>query len=501
MNQDKRFLAVAEGRMEADLVLKNASVFHSFIGRFIMADIAIVDGIIAGMGTYIGRRELDFEGKFITPGFIDTFTCIETALLSPGEFSRAIIPLGTTTVVVNAKKFYSTTDEQDFSLLLEHVKQVPLSVYFSLPQNVDAKQYNRFFAKFNGEKRVLRPKYQYTTFSPHRRKMVSDFTFFEKFNAYELQDEIERIMHTFQNGGAFFLQEKGIAICQEIMDSYTSQLCAFSTNGFSVSDFLSKGHVNHLVRTAVESGYTVETALQLATLYPARIWGLEKIGAIAPGFRADLLVFDDLKSWRPAYVFKDGIKIAGQRKALFCCSASLQFSQPAAQTIIEDYTGLEESKLKKDVFWNVKNTSGDVASILFAACKENKWRYALRSLKGCGLKKGVIAMIGTNRQLIAVSAGKNELFQAFQKLSGLASGIAIFENEDLAWHFPLPLMGLMSDQGMHYVEAQLEKARGIIGKMGFARPCEFILLLDFLRDKFSTWRGEAFGDENQGKFK
>lgn len=486
MKQVERFMAVAAGKMEADLVLKNAFVFHSFVGRFFVADLAIMDGSIVGMGTYVGRRELDFEGKFITPGFIDALASIETALLSPAEFSRIVAPLGTTTVVADAKRSYLAAGQNGMTYLLECTKQIPVAVYFSLLQETGNELYGDFYRRFDAEKRVLRLGKKQTAFSVRGSKTGNYAAFGETLSEEGLEDEIDRMYYNFQDGGVAFLGEAGIAACQHIIDSYTSQLCSFSTQGFRLKDILDKGHVNHLVRTAVENGYGIEMALQMATLYPARIWGLSQTGAIAPGYRADLLVFDDLKSWRPAYVFKDGVKIAEQRKALFCGSEFLDLAQTAGEKRFFTKCQRDENffikEIREDSGCCKSETFPGGSRVVFASFERGNLTCRSLGFDAYGLKRGAFAMTGTIQQFIAIGADPEDLMQAFQKLCELGGGMVVYDRGEMVCHLPLPLLGLMSDQGIHYVDAQLSKIRSSIWNLGVEHFYDPVLLLEFLNE-------------------
>lgn len=350
----KRRISAGRGDALADLVLKNARIVNVFTDEIDTADIAISGNSIVGVGTYHGRKEVDLHGKYVCPGLIDGHIHIESSMLCGPAFEQAVLPHGTTAVVTDPHEISNVAGLEGLDFMLETTKNLTLSVYFMLPSCVPATDLDESGAVLNAEQ--LRPYYgdprvlglaelmnAYGTVrcDPKILQKIRDCTEAGKIvdghapllsakdlNAYiaaGVQSDhecsnIEEAMEKLQRGQYIMIREGTAAKNMEALmplfrEPYCSR-CMLVTDDKHPGDLLDSGHIDSNIRKAIRLGADPAVAVKMASLVPAQYFGLKQHGAVAPGYRADLVVVSDLESFTVEQVYKNGTLVAEHGKTL-----------------------------------------------------------------------------------------------------------------------------------------------------------------------------------------
>ena len=350
----KRRISAGRGDALADLVLKNARIVNVFTDEIDTADIAISGNSIVGVGAYHGRKEVDLHGKYVCPGLIDGHIHIESSMLCGPAFEQAVLPHGTTAVVTDPHEISNVAGLEGLDFMLETTKNLTLSVYFMLPSCVPATDLDESGAVLNAEQ--LRPYYgsprvlglaelmnAYGTVrcDPKILQKIRDCTEAGKIvdghapllsakdlNAYiaaGVQSDhecsnIEEAMEKLRRGQYIMIREGTAAKNMEALmplfrEPYCSR-CMLVTDDKHPGDLLDSGHIDSNIRKAIRLGADPAVAVKMATLVPAQYFGFKQRGAVAPGYRADLVVVPDLESFTVEQVYKNGTLVAEHGKTL-----------------------------------------------------------------------------------------------------------------------------------------------------------------------------------------
>ncbi|MCI7612511.1 MAG: adenine deaminase [Selenomonadaceae bacterium] len=341
----KRLIRVAQGLEPADLVLKNAEVFHVYTGEFILSDIAIADGYIAGTGSYFGIEEIDMQGRYIVPGLIDAHVHIESSMLTPYQFAKAALPCGVTTVITDPHEIANVCGSKGIRFMLEATENIPLNVYVMLPSCVPSTDFENAGATLLADD--LEPFLQHPRVLGLAEMMnapgvlMQDDSVMEKLRMAERHGmhvdghapgltssqlmgyaaagitsdheciSKEQALERLRAGIGVMLREgtaaKNLKALLPAVNPDTAPYFMFCSDDKIPAELLESGYINDMIRIAVsEGGVSVANALQMATINTARHYNLKDVGAILPGRKADLLVLDGLNPWVPLQVYKDG---------------------------------------------------------------------------------------------------------------------------------------------------------------------------------------------------
>lgn len=542
MENLNRFIKVAKGEEKAELVLKNAQVFHVFTGEFIKNDVAIENGHIAGIGQYSGKEELDLQGKYLTPGFVDSHIHIESSMLSPLEFARVVVPLGTTTVVADPHEIANVTGLEGIRYLLTETEKLPINAYFMLPSCVPATNMENSGATLLAEDlaeliehpRVLglgeMMNYPGVLFGDetvldklklakgkkidgHAPDLVGNELMAYSAAGIESDHECvtpEQALEKLRAGLYIMIREgsaaKNLKPLLPIINAHTAQFCCFAADDRHPADLLTEGHINYMVKTAVQEGIPLPMALQMATINAARYFGLKDIGAIAPRYKADILVFDNLNDWQPELVFKDGSIVAKNKKAEFVRDAvvpnKIKETMHIAPIIKEklqikaaggraNVIGLVPHQIvTKHLKVDVQVTDGYVClpkgqDLLKLAVFERHsatGNIGVGLVEGFGLADGAIAstIAHDSHNLIAIGKNDEDIIKAAEELKKIKGGVVIVKNGEVVGELPLPIAGLMSEQSAADVEGKLAQLKETAYKMGVLKDYDPFLTLAFL---------------------
>lgn len=346
--QLQRRLAVARGDRPAELVLKNARIVNVFSGEVQPGDVAICDGVIVGVGSYQGQREISLDGRYVCPGLIDGHIHIESSMLCPSAFAQAVLPHGTTAVITDPHEIANVAGTQGLEFMLEAAQKLPLSVYFMLPSCVPATPLDESGAVL--EAGALKPYYQ----DPRVLGLAELMDFYgtargetailekildcraagglldghgpfltgKPLNAYLTSgigsdhecSSLEEAMEKLRLGQYIMIREgtaaHNLQALLPLLKEPLCHRCMLVTDDRHPGDLLRKGHIDLIVRKAIAAGVDPLVAIRCATLIPAQYFGLKNRGAVAPGYEADLLVLSDLQQFRVEQVYKEGVLVA-----------------------------------------------------------------------------------------------------------------------------------------------------------------------------------------------
>ena len=527
----KKLIDVAAGRVEADLVIKHAKVVDVYNGRIIEGDIAVVDGVVAGVGDYSAANEVDAKGQYAAPGFIDSHIHIESSYVSPEELGRLIVPHGTTTIIADPHEIANVCGLTGLDYMISASKLTALDVQMMMPSCVPAtpfehagctidalameepmKRYEVLglgeFMNFPGVINGLDDSLDKLLVAKNAGKPVdghSPGVFGNDLNAYaaarirtdhecstveEMEDRI--------SCGMYVLLRQGSA-CHNLKDLLkgltpaNSRRCLFCADDCQPKTILSIGHLDNHLRICAEEGIDPIMAVQMATLNAAECYGLTDRGAIAPGLKADIVLFDNLSDFTVQKVWIDGELIGDegnylpevQRHDISATKGSFKvkdFSKEKLSLVINSDKahvinilpgGVVTSKEVVEISRNSKNEflyddTQDVVKVAVVERHQNTGNVAVALLQGYGIKQGAIALsvAHDSHNIIVVGVNDDDMAFAVESLIAQGGGILLANNGEVVESMPMPIAGLMSDQSGEWVDERLtaihEKAHGIL---------------------------------------
>ena len=532
----KKLVQVALGNEPADLVLKNAEVFHVFTGEFLNADVAIADGYIAGVGeNYTGITEIDLSGKFLLPGYIDSHINLESSTLLPDEFARAAISNGTTTVIMDPHEIANVCGTAGIRFMLEATERIPLNVYMTLPSCVPASRLDTSGAileaddlkpilshprvlglgemmDFHGVLNLNEGVYAMLSMADNilvegHAPGLKDKTLMAYAAAGIRSDHEcttpEQALQRLRAGMHLHLREgavsKNFMALSEIINQDTAPYISFCADDISAEELLKEGHINKIVRMAISRKVPVATVLQIATINTAKYYGLKDVGAIAPGYKADILVMDSQNVRMPRQVYKSGQLV---------CTDGVVVDIP--KTVIPpevlntiNIKGIRKEELKIPMNGNMANVIGivpyqvvtkhfklqvavrngevisdienDILKLAVFERHHGTGNVGLGLVKGLGLKSGAIAssIAHDSHNIIVAGTNDTDMILAVEEISRIGGGIVIVENGSILSCFPLPIAGLMTDLPAQEVadkQAELREIAHSLGVYSFINP-------------------------------
>ncbi|MTI68525.1 MAG: adenine deaminase [Firmicutes bacterium] len=346
---------LAAGRKVSELVLKNCKIINVFSHEIIEGDIAINNGKIVGIGEYEGEEEIDMNGKFVSPGLIDSHVHIESSMVTPTQFARTIIPRGTTTIIADPHEIGNVCGLDGIQFMLDSSKEIPLDVYFMLPSCVPATNFENSGAileadsleKMIDNERILGlgELMDYPSTINADEKILSKIEIARKrnklidghgpgINDKELNSyvtagvrtehecsTVEEMIDRLRLGMYIAIREGSAARNLEDLirgvNKENLRRCIFCTDDRHPEDIITDGHIDNNLKLSIKNGIDPISAIKMATINAAECYNLKNKGAIAPGYDADLVVLDDLREFKVKKVFKKGKLVAENNKALF----------------------------------------------------------------------------------------------------------------------------------------------------------------------------------------
>ena len=533
----QRIIAVAAGREKADLVLKNAKYLNVFSNEFLCGDIAVANGLIAGVGKYDGKTEIDVSGKLVLPGFIDAHIHLESSMVTPAEFAKAVVAHGTTTVITDPHEITNVMGIDGVEYMIQASQNLPIDVHFMMPSCVPATEIDESGAELdckdidlyldnkkvlglaemmnyvgviNGDKNVLS---KIVTSQAHHKKIDGHAPELSgnDLNAYIAAGVYsDHECSTFENAleklrkGQFIMIREGTAAhnLKALMPLLTQQYysrCMFATDDKHPSDLLYGGHIDYIVKQALKNGADPIVALKTATHHAARYFLLNNKGAIASGYLADIVVVDNLEDFNVETVFKRGkLVFDGEVKDFSAPTVDEKLAEKCFDTFHLD--SVTPSSFKVDGKLGLIGLVGgelltrnlgtadkiDVENdILKIACIERHKgtnHIGVGYVKGYSLKSGAVAtsVAHDSHNIITVGCNDDDIAVAVNAIKDSKGGIAVVENGKIKALLELPIAGLMSDAPLTTVNEKLENAKSSAYELGADKSIDPFMTLSFL---------------------
>lgn len=533
----QRLIAVAAGREKADLVLKNAKYLNVFSNEFLCGDIAVANGLIAGVGKYDGKTEIDVSGKLVLPGFIDAHIHLESSMVTPAEFAKAVVAHGTTTVITDPHEITNVMGIDGVEYMIQASQNLPIDVHFMMPSCVPATEIDESGAELdckdidlyldnkkvlglaemmnyvgviNGDKNVLS---KIVTSQAHHKKIDGHAPELSgnDLNAYIAAGVYsDHECSTFENAleklrkGQFIMIREGTAAhnLKALMPLLTQQYysrCMFATDDKHPSDLLHGGHIDYIVKQALKNGVDPIVALKTATHHAARYFLLNNKGAIASGYLADIVVVDNLEDFNVETVFKCGkLVFDGEVKDFSAPTVDEKLAEKCFDTFHLD--SVTPSSFKVDGKLGLIGLVGgelltrnlgtadkiDVENdILKIACIERHKdtnHIGVGYVKGYSLKSGAVAtsVAHDSHNIITVGCNDDDIAVAVNAIKDSKGGIAVVENGKIKALLELPIAGLMSDEPLTTVNEKLENAKSSAYELGADKSIDPFMTLSFL---------------------
>lgn len=533
----QRIIAVAAGREKADLVLKNAKYLNVFSNEFLCGDIAVANGLIAGVGKYDGKTEIDVSGKLVLPGFIDAHIHLESSMVTPAEFAKAVVAHGTTTVITDPHEITNVMGIDGVEYMIQASQNLPIDVHFMMPSCVPATEIDEsgaeldckdidlyldnkkvlglaemmnYVSVINGDKNVLS---KIVTSQAHHKKIDGHAPELSgnDLNAYIAAGVYsDHECSTFENAleklrkGQFIMIREGTAAhnLKALMPLLTQQYysrCMFATDDKHPSDLLYGGHIDYIVKQALKNGADPIVALKTATHHAARYFLLNNKGAIASGYLADIVVVDNLEDFNVETVFKRGkLVFDGEVKDFSAPTVDEKLAEKCFDTFHLD--SVTPSSFKVDGKLGLIGLVGgelltrnlgtadkiDVENdILKIACIERHKgtnHIGVGYVKGYSLKSGAVAtsVAHDSHNIITVGCNDDDIAVAVNAIKDSKGGIAVVENGKIKALLELPIAGLMSDEPLTTVNEKLENAKSSAYELGADKSIDPFMTLSFL---------------------
>ena len=535
----QQLISVAKGESPADLVLANAKVVNTFNGEVETANIAVYHGLVAGVGDYHKAQEIiDLKGRYVAPGLIDGHVHLESSMLDVGQYARAVVPHGTSAIVTDLHEIANVSGLAGIKYVLAYARRLPLDLFLMAPSCVPATHMETAGAAIGPEdiKRILRLKeciglgevmnYPGVLFGDdtvlNKLKSAQDKVIDGhapgvsglNLNAYigagihsdhesvalaEAAEKLRRGMYVMIREGS---TEKNLEALLPLVTDKTYPRCFFVVDDRHADDILHDGDIDAVVRKAIRLGLEPVRAIQMATINTANYFRLNKLGAIAPGYFANFIVFDDLKDFRVKMVYYRGEKVAENGNSLFDlpeASANrlsqtvniksfnidaLKLKASGEQSLAIEIVPGQIITRKKSVKVTVKDgfiqpdTARDILKAVVVERHKATGNIGLGLVTGFGIKRGALASSTAHdsHNIVAVGAGDEDIFTAIKELERLQGGIVVAEGGRVLGSLATPIAGLLSGEPLEKVVFALDRLQEIARQLGCVLPAPFATL-------------------------
>ena len=534
---DRRHLiAVARGDAEPDLVVEGAWVFSAFTREWLDADVAVAGGRIAGVGRYAGGERVDAGGRCLVPGLIDAHVHVESSKLLPSEFARVVVARGTTAVVCDPHELANVLGADGAHWLLDASRDLPLRVYVMAPSCVPA-------SALESPRGALGPEAMAGLLRRDRAIGVAEVMDFPSVIAGDPDVLAKVALHPHVDGHApgvtgaaldayaaagirsdhesttweealdkrrrglwVLLREasnaRNLDALLELVRRHGPEYCAFCTDDREPDMLLREGHIDAMCRQAASAGIAPEDALVMATLHPARCHGLAELGAIAPGFRADLVILEDLASFRAAVVIADGVVAARDGEALPFAAPpvpgwvrgtvhpaplatdALDLGPAGASVRVIDIvagqliTGAAEEPPAVRDGRVVADAGRDLAKLAVIERHHATGRVGVGLVRGFGLERGAFASTVAHDAHNLVVAGVDDasMTACVERIVALGGGIAVADGGEVRGELALPVAGLLSEEPASVVVERLDALVALLREQGVTGDAPFMTL-------------------------
>ena len=535
----QQIIDVAAGRKKADLVLKNATYVNVFSGELMTEDIAVTHGLIVGLGQYEGITEVDMTGRIVCPGFIDAHIHLESSLVSPVEFARAVLPHGTSTVITDRHEFTNVMGTDGIDYMLCATEDLPVDVRFMIPScvpaspldesgaNLDYRDVDSFFdhPRVLGLAEMMNFPGILAADSGTVAKIVASQAHHKKIdghapglkgkdlNAYisagvysdhecaDLEDALLKLRL-----GQFIMVREGTAarnleaLIELVKSSRHFDRCMFCTDDKHPSDLLEKGHIDYICRKAVALGADPIQVVQVACLHAARYFLLNNRGAIAPGYLADFAVVDNLTDFNVLTVFKKGQLVFDkgevaeipaphipehlQQMALDTFHLPRLTPESFRETRQKALIGMVDGQIitEDKGYAQGVDTERDILKMAVIERHKNTGHIGIGYLTGYGLKRGAVAtsVAHDSHNIICVGCSDTDMAAAANRVAENHGGIVVVADGQVLAELPLEIAGLMSNRPLTEVNDLLENAKETAHGLGVNPGIDPFMTLAFM---------------------
>ncbi|SFP40517.1 Adenine deaminase [Oscillibacter sp. PC13] len=534
----RRIINAAAGREPADLVLKNATYVNVFSNELCHADIAVAEGLIVGMGQYSGVVEEDMTGKIILPGFLDAHIHLESSLVSPKEFVKAVLPHGTTTVITDPHEIANVMGTDGIEYMLQATEGLPVDVRFMLPSCVpatpldesgavlDYRAIDSFYAHprvqglaemmnfvgiINNDdqavEKIVAAQANHKKIDGHAPDLAGNDLnayiaagVYSDHECHDLKDAIAKLER-----GQFIMIREGTAarnleaLAPLLCDKY-SERCMFCTDDKHPNDLLEKGHIDYIVKRAIALGVDPITAIKVACHNAARYFLLNNRGAIAPGYLGDFVVIDNFQNFHIEQVYKRGERMVenGVVKAFSAPSIEQYLVDRAHSTFhVSPLTAQDFAERRPRGIIGMVNgeittvdagysdhidVEYDVLKIAVVERHKNTHHIGIGFLQGYGLKSGAVAtsISHDSHNIIVVGTNEADMAAAANRVVELNGGIVVWDGGQPQAEVPLAIAGIMSEESLVAVNEHLETAKERAFELGVSPGIDPFMTLSFM---------------------
>jgi adenine deaminase len=500
-------LSVARGEQRAELLFKNARVVNVFSGEIHKTNVAVEDGRIIGFGDYLAKKIIDLKGAYLAPSLIDGHFHVESSMLTAPEFARAVVPHGTGAVVIDPHEYANVLGLDGIRYVLESTKNLAVDFFIMLPSCVPATQLETAGATLTADDLKLMMHDERIAGVAELMNFPGVFLGFKSelakieagkgkaidghapglrgknLNAYalagvrsdhesvaveEAREKLRLGMHILLREGS---TERNLEHLLPLLNANNSPNCSFATDDKLAGDLVNEGHIDHAVRKAIWGGVPPITAIQIATINTARHYNLHNLGAIAPRYWADFIVFDDLKNFRVRQTWKKGVLVAENGKFLGKSPAKTSLPRStmnlryAPGDLVVKANGkrkirvieiIPDQIVTKELIAAPKtvncevvaDTARDILKMVVVERHRATGNVGVGFVRGFKLKRGAIASTVAHDAHNVVAAGTNDadILFAIQELERLQGGQVAVADGKVKAELPLPIAGLVSDQ-------------------------------------------------------
>lgn len=534
----QRIIEVAAGREKADLVLKNATYVNVFSNELCRDDIAVAEGLIVGLGAYEGAVEVDMAGKIVCPGLIDAHIHLESALVSPKEFARAVLPHGTTTVICDPHEITNIMGTDGIDYMLQATEGLPVDVRFMIPScvpatpmdeagaNLDYRAIDSFFEHprvqglaemmnypgvIGGDAdtvaKIVASQAHHKKIDGHapdlKGKDLDAYIAAGVYSDHECHDPDDALAKL--RRGQFIMIREGTAarnldaLMPLLCDKYYDR-CMFCTDDKHPSDLLEKGHIDYIVRRAIALGANPIMAVQVACHHAARYFLLNNRGAIAPGYLADFAVVNNLREFQVETVYKKG-------QLVYENGQVADFPEPVVEPYLRDraHNTFHVARLTAQDFADSRpravigmvageitttdngyaaqvDPDRDILKIAVVERHKNTHHIGIGYLQGYGLKRGAVAtsVSHDSHNIIVVGVSDQDMAFAVNHIVENRGGITVVEQGRILGDLPLKIAGIMSEDTLIHVNEKLEAAKAAAHSLGVSQGIDPFMTLSFM---------------------
>lgn len=521
----------------AALVIKNAKIVNVFTEEITEGDVAIRDGIILGVGSYKGKQEIDAKGAYLCPGLIDGHVHIESSMAHPARFANTVLKQGTTSIIADPHEIANVCGTDGIQYMLDQTEWLPLSVFIMLPSCVPCTAFETSGAKITAKdmerfltnERVigLGEVMDYIATTTGDGEMLDKLQLFNKrpidghapllsgdsLNAYCVAgphtdhecSNYEEVLEKLRSGMRIHLRlgsaTRGIEeVMKQIADNHLpTRRMLFCTDDKHLENIQKEGHINYILRRAVANGIEPMHAIQMATINAANTYSLSRYGAIAPGYRADMVLFDNLNDFNALEVITNGNIFEEESDAILKPDPKIYNSVHLAPRkpdmldlpvsgkmpvikLVENELMTELEMLDVPTNGSMFVSGNGLVKLAVVERHHASGRVGVGILDGMPIKNGAIATtVGhDSHNLIVAGDNDKDMYAAIDALEACGGGYVVVSEQKILARLPLPIAGLMSDEPTGKIIAKLQRLLNAAEQLGVKSGSDPFITLSFI---------------------